>query len=216
MKIGVFDSGVGGWNVARAIELARPDDTVLFVDDKVHVPYGTKPIEEIYGYVLPILHNLVVEGCEVIVIACNTVTTNLIARLRNELSVPFIGMEPMIKPAALLSKNKIITVCATPKTLESERYQWLKQTYADGIKVYEPDCTMWSRLIEDTQMDESTIRNAIEPTLASGSDVVVLGCTHYHWIEDKIKDLAAGRAIVLQPEEPVISELQRVIAQLQK
>ncbi len=147
-KIGVFDSGVGGLSVANAIEKALPNVEVLFVNDAEHVPYGTKSPEIVYSYVLPILKKLVKDGCDVIVIACNTVTTTLIKKLRDEIRVPLIGMEPMVKSAALQTHSGIIAVCATPATLASERYEWLKDTFAKDIAVIEPDCSRWSEMIE--------------------------------------------------------------------
>ena len=213
MKIGVFDSGVGGLSVANAIQAALPALEITYVEDKAHVPYGTKSPERIYGFVLPILQKLVRDGCELIVIACNTVTTNLITQLRRELAVPLVGMEPMVKPAAEHTKTKVIAVCATPRTLLSERYAWLKQTYTSDVTVLEPDCSEWSSLIEAKQINERHIRATIEPLLQQGADVIVLGCTHYHWIEQEIKAIAAGRAEVLQPERAVIAQLQRIISQ---
>src|SRR5688572_16204840 len=124
MKIGVFDSGAGGKSVSSAIKLALPDNEVLYANDKQHLPYGTKPPQTILSYVVPILKDLVDQGCEVIVIACNTVSTTLIEQLRSQISVPLIAMEPMVKPAAELTKSKIIAVCATPTTLASKRYKW--------------------------------------------------------------------------------------------
>jgi glutamate racemase len=93
-KIGVFDSGVGGLSVANAIKKALPGYEIIYKDDSQHVPYGTKSLEQIYGFTKPILEELIEEGCQVIVIACNTVTTNTIGRLRQELTVPLVGMEP--------------------------------------------------------------------------------------------------------------------------
>lgn len=212
MKIGVFDSGVGGLSVANAIQEALPELNVRYVEDREHVPYGTKTPEQIYGFVLPILQQLVEDGCRVIVIACNTVTTTLIDRLRENLPVPLIGIEPMIKPAAKLTKSKKIAVCATPTTLKSERYSWLKQTYAKDVEVIEPDCSDWSYMIEHSQVDKEKIRTRIEECLNKGADVIVLGCTHYHWIEEDIKNMAAGKAAVIQPEQAVIRQLQRFMA----
>lgn len=211
MKIGVFDSGVGGLSVARAIQKTLPEHQVQYVQDAQHVPYGTKPPEQIHQFVLPILQKLVASGCQVIVIACNTVTTTLIDRLRQELSVPLIGMEPMVKPAAIVTKTGVIAVCATPRTLASNRYAWLKQTYAANITVVEPDCSDWSYMIEHNQIDHQKIRTRIEHALAQQADVIVLGCTHYHWIEDKIKRIAAGRAEVMQPEQATINQLRRLV-----
>ena len=214
MKIGVFDSGVGGKSVAQAIEKALPEHQVIFINDVTHLPYGLKPPEEILSYVVPIFEELIKQGCKVIVVACNTVSTTLIDRLRERFDIPLIAMEPMVKPAAELTKSKVIAICATPTTLGSKRYAWLKETYAQGITVLEPDCSDWTQLIESSQMDEQKIRQNIEPVLEAKADVIVLGCTHYHWIEDEIKAIAHDRAVVLQPEQPVIGQLKRVLAQL--
>jgi len=214
MKIGVFDSGVGGLSVVRAIRQAMPSVEVIFKNDAEHVPYGTKSLSEIYNYTLPILYSLVNEGAKVIVIACNTVTTNFINELREELPVPLIGMEPMIKPAATASRSKIIAVCATPRTLESHRYQWLKQQFASGVKVLEPDCSDWAVMIEQNNIDRQKISDLVNALCQQGADQIVLGCTHYHWIEQIIRDAAKGRAVVNQPEQPVIDQLKRVTAQL--
>lgn len=151
------------------------------------------------------------EGCEVIVIACNTVTTNIIEELRKHLDVPLIGMEPMVKPAAEQTKTSVIAVLATPATLKSKRYNWLKNEYAKGVTVVEPDCSTWSAMIEHNQVNENLIRHTIESSLSSHADVIVLGCTHYHWIEDTINKYVAGRALVIQPEEPVMKRLKQVL-----
>ena len=211
--VGVFDSGVGGKSVADAIEKAMPEVRVIFKNDVEHIPYGTKPPAEILGYVVPILESLVKDGCQVIVIACNTVTTTIIKQLREIIKVPLIGVEPMVKPAAEQTTSKIIAVCATPTTLASERYKWLKDNYAQGIKVIEPDCSDWTKLIETNQIDKQHIFEQIDGACQQGADVIVLGCTHYHWIEDEIKEIAAGRAKIIQPEQSVIEELKRVTAQ---
>jgi glutamate racemase len=213
VKIGVFDSGIGGRSVANAIIKALPDDEIIFVNDVEHLPYGTKPPDEIFGYVVPILEKLVVYGCQVIVIACNTVSTTLIDRLRQHLTVPLIAVEPMVKPAAELTKTGVIAVCATPTTLASGRYAELKALYAKDITVVEPDCSTWSSMIETNTVDRDLIEREINGAITQQADVIVLGCTHYHWIEQEINDIAAGRAIVIQPEPAVIKQLKRVLAQ---
>lgn len=209
MKIGVFDSGVGGLSVARAIEKALPEHQVLFRNDAKNVPYGSKTPATLMGLVEPILKSMVSSGCEVIVIACNTVSTTLIEDLRKRITVPLIAMEPMVKPAAKLTRSKVIAVCATPATLKSDRYKWLKEEYAKGVKVVEPDCRRWSKMIEDKRLSRAMIADEINDAITLGADVIVLGCTHYHWIENEIKDIAGNRATVLQPEQPVISEVKR-------
>lgn len=212
--IGVFDSGVGGLSVTNAIEKALPNDKVIFVNDVKNVPYGTKTVEQIKEFVAPILQDLVRQGSEIIVIACNTVSTNLIEDLRQIITVPLIAMEPMVKPAARQTKTGVITVCATPLTLASARYRWLKETYAQGINVIEPDCSDWTQMIESNKLDHDKIFETIDSSIKQGSDVIVLGCTHYHWIEDDIRRAANGRALVIQPEQPVIEQLKKVLEQL--
>ena len=211
MKIGVFDSGVGGQSVANAIQNQLPNLEIMVVEDKANLPYGSKSPKELLGLVLPLLKDMQDNGCQVIVVACNTVTTNIIEDLRKQISIPLIGMEPMVKPAAEKTTSKTITVCATPATLKSKRYAWLKSTYAQGIKIIEPDCSDWTKMIETNNLDEQKISKNIEQTIQDGSDVIVLGCTHYHWIEELISKVVAGRAIVLQPEKPVIEQLKKVL-----
>ncbi len=213
VKIGVFDSGVGGQSVVNAINKELPWLEIDYKDDKGHLPYGTKSVEQIHGFVKPIFQNFVDDGCKVIVIACNTVTTNLAEQLRSEFSIPMVGMEPAIKPAAEMSESKIIAVCATPRTLASSRYNWLKEKYAQAVKVLEPDCSDWAMMIENNSLEREKIAKTTEELIKKGADVIVLGCTHYHWIEDEMKQIAAGRAEVIQPEKPVIKQLKRVLEQ---
>jgi len=215
MKIGVFDSGIGGLSVANAIEEVLPQAQVVFVHDTPdHFPYATRTPDEIYRFILPIFQDLVDSKCDAIVVACNTVSTTLIKRLRGAFDIPMVALEPMIKPAAALTQSGVIAVCATPTTLASERYNWLKTTYGQACTFIEPDCTDWSLLIESSEMNERTIREAIEPALEAGADVIVLGCTHYHWIEDEIREIAGRQADILQPETAVVAQVKRVLGLL--
>lgn len=215
MKAGVFDSGVGGQSVVNAIHRALPDLEIVYAEDKANVPYGNKTPDELYSLVLPILQSLVEQGCRVIVIACNTVSTTLIQKLRDNVPVPLIAMEPMVKPAAEATKSSVIAVCATPTTLASDRYKWLKQTYAPDVTVLEPDCSDWAYMIESSQLGHKKIRERIASVCKEGADVIILGCTHYHWIEKDIQKIADEYgAKVIQPEGAVIRQLKRVIAQL--
>lgn len=214
MKIGVFDSGVGGLSVQNAIKKAFPEHTTVLYEDHENLPYGTKTPEQLLELTLPIFRSMVEAGCDAIVVACNTVTTNIISELREEISVPLVGMEPMIKPASEMTKSKIVAVFATPATLSSKRYAWLKAEYADGVEVLEPDCSDWASMIENDQISRRKIEDAVGSVIANGADVIVLGCTHYHWIEHLIKEISGSRALVLQPEGPVISRLKTVLKQL--
>lgn len=214
VKVGVFDSGVGALSVIKAIKKELPELEIIYKDDKAHVPYGTRSLAEIHGFVRPIFQAFVEEGCQVIVVACNTVTTNLIDQLRREFSVPMVGMEPAVKPAAATTSTGVIAVCATPRTLTSDRYRWLKDEYARGVKVLEPDCSDWALMIENNRVEREKVANQINGVIAQQADIIVLGCTHYHWIEQLIKEIAAGRAAVIQPEQPLINQLKKVLEQL--
>lgn len=215
MKIGVFDSGIGGLSVAIALKNAYPSVEVIFKNDQKNVPYGDKPLETIYSFSRPIIEELIKkDNCDIIVIACNTVSTNFASRLRKEYKVPIVALEPMVKPATLATKTKVITVCATPRTLESKQYKILKQKYAQNIKIYEPDCSKWSQMIESNQIDEDCISNIVEESCLLGSDQFVLGCTHYHWIEDLIVKKINDRANVMQPENAIIKRVGQIMKQL--
>ncbi len=211
LKIGVFDSGIGGLSVVNAIKLALPECQIVFKNDAKNLPYGNKDPVVLYSLVEPILKNLVENGCKIIVVACNTVTTTLINKLRQNIAVPLIGMEPMVKPASKKTKSGVIAVFATPTTLSSSRYSDLKNNYAQNIKVLEPDCSDWSTMIEANAIDNQKIINTVNLVCDIGADTLVLGCTHYHWIEDLIKQIAGDRAEVLQPEPFVINQLKKVI-----
>lgn len=214
MKIGVFDSGVGGESVANAIRESLPQHEVLYRQDKENVPYGTKSPTELHSLVLPILLDMVSTGCDVIVVACNSVTTTIIEDLRKEITIPLIGIEPMVKTASELSRSRIAAVCATPTTLGSPRYKYLKETYAKDMQILEPDCSDWAEMIEGNTLEHDKIRDIVESSIAKGADVIVMGCTHYHWIEEDVVRIADGRATVVQPEQPVIAQLNRVLERL--
>ncbi len=215
MKIGVFDSGVGGQSVTNSIMQAMPEHEVILREDRENVPYGTKQPQELLGFVVPIFQTMIDEGCDVIVVACNTVTTTLINDLRQKFMIPLVGIEPMIKPATQMTKSKVIAVCATPATLSSERYKWLKNEYANDITVLEPECGDWPLMIEENAVNEQEITMRINETLEKNADVIVLACTHFHWIEDEVNQLAKDKASVIQPTEATIEQLKRVISQLQ-
>jgi glutamate racemase len=213
MKIGVFDSGVGGAHVAATIINVMPEHEVILREDKEHVPYGTRQPAEILQLVLPIFEEL--SGlCDVIVIACNTVSMTIISDLRSRFSMPLIPVEPLVKLASELTGSGVIAVCATPATLASAHYKQLKTIYAEDLKVLQPDCADWASMIEHNKVEGARIAGLVAEVLHGGADVIVLGCTHYHWIEEYINRLASGQAKVLQPEPAILADLRQVLEQL--
>jgi glutamate racemase len=217
MKIGVFDSGVGGKSIANAISRAMPEHEIVYVHDRQNIPYGNKTPEQLIAIVTPILERMQQQGCNIVVVACNTVSTTIINDLRTVTNIPLVEVEPMVKTAASMTKSKTIAVCATPTTLASKRYAQLKDRYAEGITVIEPDCSEWSSMIEADELDRDQIEASIRTVCRQGADVIVLGCTHYHWIQEEIEETAAefSGVSVIQPEEPIIARLRKVLSQLQ-
>lgn len=214
-KIGVFDSGVGGESVVNAIKKSLENLEIVYKTDRENIPYGDKTPQQLMNLVIPILKSLEDEGCEVIVVACNTVTTTIIKEVREVINVPVVAVEPMIKPACSITKSKKIIVCATPATLNSPRYKELLELNSQDIEVFEPDCSKWAYLIENNQHNIDKLQADISVPLENGADVVVLACTHYHWIEDEIKIIADKyHAQVIQPEQAIINRLKTVLEQL--
>ena len=211
MKIGVFDSGIGGKAVTEVIKKSFPKAKVLYVCDSTHVPYGARLPTEIIELTNQAIQPLLEAHCDIIVVACNTATAAAIDFLR--LKYPdgkFIGLEPMVKPATEQTKSGRVVVCATAYTVSSERYRRLKQTYATDVRIYEPDCSRWAELIEENALSTGEIERALSKPLEAGADVIVLACTHYHWIKAKIQKLAGERAIVIDPSEAVVARIRNL------
>lgn len=214
VKIGVFDSGVGGQAFVNAIGQAFPDAEILYETDRENLPYGGKSPERLVELAVPKLKKLETDGCSVIVVACNTVSTTIIAEVRKAIKVPVVAVEPMIKPACEQTKTKKIVVCATPATLKSSRYKQLIEQYAKGVEIYEPNCSDWTMMIENKTQNIRNIESDIIKPLKAGADTIVLACTHYHWIEQEIKQIANKfGATVIQPEEAVVRRLRTVLSQ---
>ena len=212
MKLGVFDSGIGGEAVAAALRATFPDATILTINDHAHVPYGDKTPEEVRQLTDAAIQPFLDGSFDIVILACNTATAQAIEYLRVTYPTQvFIGIEPMVKAAAEATTSKVIAVCATPSTLASERYRALKERYGVDVTILEPDCHEWAYLIENNQLNRSHIEATINDTCERGADVIVLGCTHYHWIKDLIIELAAGRAQVLEPSEAIGRRVQQLL-----
>lgn len=213
VKIGVFDSGIGGQAVAEALQRLIPEALLTVVNDREHVPYGSKKPAEVLQLTATAIQPLITEPHDVIVIACNTATTVALPTLRKQYAHQlFIGLEPMVKPAAENTKTGTICVCATPATLASKRYKELKTAYAHNVTVLEPDCSTWAAMIEANNVNQAEIRRTIEEALARRADCIVLGCTHYHWIKSRIETIVANRALVLEPSDAITRQVRRLLA----
>lgn len=212
MKLGVFDSGIGGRAVARSLEHIFSDAIIEVVDDHEHVPYGDRSQDDVRKLTDAAIQPLLAGNCDIIILACNTATAAAIEFLREKYpQQKFIGLEPMVKPAAALTKTGIIAVCATPATLQSKRYQNLKQRFAAGVAILEPDCSSWARMIEDSTVNETHVKETINAVIENGADVIVLACTHYHWIRELIEQTAAGRARILDPTAAVANRIKNLL-----
>lgn len=211
MKLGIFDSGIGGEAVAAALRITFPDAVIHTVNDRKNVPYGNRPTNEVIRLTDAAIQPLLYDGCDVIILACNTATALAITTLRHRYPTQkFIGIEPMIKTASSLTKTKTIAVCATPATLGSQRYHELIKKFGHDLKIIEPDCSTWAYMIENNQINHKIIEDTINTLCAEKADVIVLGCTHYHWIKDLITVIAKSRAIVIEPSEAIGRRVQQL------
>ncbi len=202
MNIGIFDSGIGGEAVANSLRNYFPEAKITLVNDRENLPYGDKTPHEIRYLTDAAIQSLL--GSDVIVIACNSATTAAIEFLRSKYTnQKFIGIEPMIKPALNLTKTRIIGVCATPATIGSNSYRILKDKYARNYQVIEPDCSNWAQMIENNDLNKSEITAVLDEMIARQVDVIVLGCTHYHWIKELIVEHVGPDITVLEPSEGI-------------
>ena len=204
MKLGIFDSGIGGEAVANSLRETFPNAKIITVNDHDNVPYGDKNPDQVISLTNTAIQPLIKASCDVIILACNTATALAIETLRiNYPNQKFIGIEPMVKAAAAKTQSNTIAVFATPATLASKRYTQLVQTYAAHLSILEPDCSTWAYMIENDAVNHNEIKNIIDDVCKRGADVIVLGCTHYHWIKELIVQLADGRAQVIEPSEAI-------------
>ena len=213
IRIGVFDSGIGGKAVADKLQQLFPHVEILFVNDSHNVPYGSDRRAEIVQKTEKAIQPLLQANCDAIVIACNTATTNAIADLRaHHPHIHFVGIEPMIKPAARLSQSGAIAVFATPSTLKSHRYHQLKNQWAPRLTVIEPDCSQWASLIEKGEGKRIDLHATINEIKRWQTDVIVLGCTHYHHIKDRIERTAGPGVKVLEPSDAIGARLDSLLS----
>lgn len=192
--IGLFDSGIGGLSVFREIKKILPGEKYLYYSDNAHCPYGEKSKDYIIDRARQITGLMLDKGADIIVVACNTATAAAIKTLREEFSIPFIGMEPAIKPAAALTHTGIVGVLATAGTLKAEKYQNTRCRYAEDVQVVEHIGEGFVELVESGNITgrqaENIVGESLEPLLDAGADTIVLGCTHYPFLSETISKVA--------------------------
>ncbi len=212
-KIGVFDSGIGGLSVAQKLEKLFPEVEILFTNDSANVPYGSRRRADIARLTETALQPLIDAQCDAIVIACNTATTNVINDLRKRYpDTHFVGILPKVKPAAQMTKTGTIAVLATPSTLTSNRYHELKLRWAPRTTIIEPDCSKWASMIERGDADRIDIDTFIRELKRWDIDIIVLGCTHYHWLRERIQKAAGPHIKVLEPSDAIGARLDSLLS----
>jgi glutamate racemase len=214
--IGVFDSGVGGLTILRAIREALPCEDLIYVADAAYVPYGEKSPEQIRTRAEAITGFLLDQGAKAIVVACNTATAAAIDILRERWSIPFIGVEPAVKPAVAATRSRVVGVLATPATLASERYRSLVERFAGDARIVAQPCSGLAEHIErggvDGEHTERMLRGFVEPMLAAGADAIVLGCTHYPLVAHIVQRIAGPEVAVIENGTAVARELARQLS----
>ncbi|MCB0663095.1 MAG: glutamate racemase [Saprospiraceae bacterium] len=214
--IGVFDSGIGGLSVLQELVKLLPEENYLYVADQLHVPYGQRSREEIRYFSKVITQFLLDQGAKIIVVACNTATGAALNWLRDKFpETQFVGMEPAVKPAASKSRTGIIGVLATEGTIKSDRYISLKTRFGMGIEVLEDSCKGLVPLIEGGENDEAIkalLNTVLEPMISKGVDNLVLGCTHYPFIEKHLIELLPDDVDVINPAPAVARQTRNVLA----
>ena len=193
--IGVFDSGLGGISVWQALHDALPHESLIYLGDGARCPYGSRSREEVQQYTEEAVERLLAEGCKMIVIACNTATAVAIAYLREKYSdIQFVGLEPAVKPAALSTKTGVIGVLATKRSLEGDHFRRAEAKYGSEVKILKAVGEGFVEAVENNEEHSAEtaelVRKAVEPLVAGGADMIVLGCTHYPFLREEIARVA--------------------------
>lgn len=207
-RVGIFDSGVGGVIFAKELKKVHPEYRLKVIRDDKNMPYGSKTpkaIEKLTDFAIqPLL------GADVIVIACNTATAYAIDFLRNKYpKQKFVGFEPALKTAAGLTKTNQIAVLATPATLKSSRYLKLKQAHGSYCVIFEPNVSTLAKQIETNSVSWPKLEALVTNLANQNVDCIVLGCTHYHVVADRIQDFAGPTVNIITPTEAVIKQIEK-------
>ena len=230
--VGFFDSGIGGTCILNAFRKLCPGVETVYIADTGNCPYGNKPAEEIIRLSEANVKKLLKRHCRMIVIACNTATAAAIDYLRAKYpAVPFVGLEPAVKPAALRSKTGVVGVLATAGTFHGRLYNETKAKFAKNVTVLAVQADEFVTEVEKSGVPGSTavdgdrlqskavekmVRRRIEPLLRAGADKIVLGCTHFPHLKPVIERVCAGRAEVIDPSDAVARQAKRILGNLEK
>ncbi|TYA55153.1 glutamate racemase [Formosa maritima] len=215
--IGIFDSGVGGTSIWKELNLLLPKENTIYLADSKNAPYGEKTKEEIIALSKKNIDLLIEKNCKLIIVACNTATTNAIKILRDNYNLPIIGIEPAIKPAALQTKTKAIGILATKGTLSSELFHKTTNVFTNGIKVVEQVGEGIVQLIESGKINSeemsSLLKIYMKPMLDTNIDYLVLGCTHYPYLMPQLLELLPKNIKIIDSGEAVARQTQAVLKQ---
>jgi len=213
--VGIFDSGLGGLSVLRAVRAQLPGEAIIYVADSLYAPYGERDDDFIADRTLAIGQWLVTQGAKVLVVACNTATAQSIALVRERLPIPLVGVEPGVKPAAAQSKTRVAGVLATQVTLRSARFESLLERYAADCRFL---CQPGHGLVQAIERCDvgsaelrALLRGYLQPMLDAGADTLVLGCTHYPFLDATIRDIVGDRMALIDTSVAIARQLERVL-----
>jgi glutamate racemase len=213
--IGIFDSGIGGTSIFKEIHSLLPNENCIYLADSKNAPYGNKTKKEILQLCIKNTEYLLKQDCKIIVVACNTATTNAISYLRKTYDVPFIGIEPAIKPAALNTKTNAVGILATKGTLSSQLFHKTTNLYASGIKVIEQVGEGIVQLIESGQLNSkklvALLNKYTEPMVEADIDHLVLGCTHYPYLIPILNKMLPKKVTIIDSGLAVAKQTQAIL-----
>jgi glutamate racemase len=215
--VGIFDSGLGGLSVLRAVRTLLPAERLIYVADSRYAPYGERDDDFIADRTLAIGEWLVKEGAKALVVACNTATAQSIELVRKQLPIPLVGVEPGVKPAAQQSHSRVAGVLATQVTLRSARFQALVERHAGDLRVLSQPGHGLVEAVERCDISSpellALLRDYLQPMLDAGADTLVLGCTHYPFLDTAIRSIVGERMTLIDTSVAIARQLERVLAQ---
>lgn len=215
--IGIFDSGVGGLSVWKELVKSLPNESVIYYADNANCPYGPKSQDVIINLVSKVVDFLISKKCKIIIVACNTATAAAIDFLRSTYSVPFIGMEPAVKPAAQNSKTKSIAVLATEGTFNGKLYNETSQKYAKDVELNIKIGDKLVDIVEKGLINEPETKEHLEilvkPLIEKNIDHLVLGCTHYPFLTNQLKEVLPPHVRIIDPAPAVIKQAIKILEQ---